>query len=135
MNTTEFLNITSLIVPERTAIVFDGKRFSFEQLEKRVKKLANGLAEMGVGPGDRIATMEVNCNENIESYFAAAKLDAVYVPLNFRSRPEEISYMLNDSEPKVLITGGRYVPIVDDIKANLVSVEKYSSDIMLSDRK
>lgn len=130
MNTTEFLNITSLIVPERTAIVFDGKRFSFEQLEKRVKKLANGLAEMGVGPGDRIATMEVNCNENIESYFAAAKLDAVYVPLNFRSRPEEISYMLNDSEPKVLITGGRYVPIVDDIKANLVSVEKY---IVLND--
>ena len=67
--------------------------------------------------------MQVNCNENIETYFAAAKLDAVYVPLNFRSRPEEIEYMLNDSEPKVLITGERYVSMIDDIKGDLTTVE------------
>ena len=125
MNTTEFLNITSLIVPDRTAIVFDGKRFSFQELEERVKRLANALAGMGVGAGDRIATMQVNCNENIETYFAAAKLDAVYVPLNFRSRPEEIEYMINDSKPKVLITGERYVSMVDEIKAGLTSVEGF----------
>ena len=67
--------------------------------------------------------MQVNCNENIETYFAAAKLDAVYVPLNFRSRPEEIEYMLNDSEPKVLITGERYVSMVNDIKGDLPTVD------------
>ncbi|HJO59862.1 MAG TPA: long-chain-fatty-acid--CoA ligase [SAR202 cluster bacterium] len=125
MNTTEFLNITSLIVPDRTAIVFDGKRFSFQELEERVKRLANALSGMGVGAGDRIATMQVNCNENIETYFAAAKLDAVYVPLNFRSRPEEIEYMINDSKPKVLITGERYVSMVDEIKPDLTSVAGY----------
>ena len=125
MNTTEFLNITSLIVPDRTAIVFDGKRFSFQELEERVKKLANALAGMGVRAGDRIASMQVNCNENIETYFAAAKLDAVYVPLNFRSRPEEIEYMINDSKPKILITGERYVSMVDDIKENLTSVDGF----------
>ena len=125
MNTTEFLNITSLIVPDRTAIVFDGKRFSFQELEERVKKLANALAGMGVKAGDRIASMQVNCNENIETYFAAAKLDAVYVPLNFRSRPEEIEYMINDSKPKVLITGERYVSMVDEIKPDLTSVAGY----------
>ena len=125
MNTTEFLNITSLIVPDRTAIVFDGKRFSFQELEERVKKLANALAGMGVRAGDRIASMQVNCNENIETYFAAAKLDAVYVPFNFRSRPEEIEYMINDSKPKILITGERYVSMVDDIKENLTSVDGF----------
>ena len=125
MNTTEFLNITSLIVPDRTAIVFDGKRFSFQELEERVKKLANALAGMGVRAGDRIASMQVNCNENIETYFAAAKLDAVYVPLNFRSRSEEIEYMINDSKPKILITGERYVSMVDDIKENLTSVDGF----------
>ena len=125
MNTTEFLNITSLIVPDRTAIVFDGKRFSFQELEERIKRLANALSGMGVGAGDRIATMQVNCNENIETYFAAAKLDAVYVPLNFRSRPEEIEYMINDSKPKVLITGERYVSMVDEIKPDLTSVAGY----------
>ena len=125
MNTTEFLNITSLIVPDRTAIVFDGKRFSFQELEERVNKLANALAGMGVRAGDRIASMQVNCNENIETYFAAAKLDAVYVPLNFRSRPEEIEYMINDSKPKILITGERYVSMVDDIKENLNGVDGF----------
>ena len=125
MNTTEFLNITSLIVPDRIAIVFDGKRFSFQELEERVKKLANALAGMGVRAGDRIASMQVNCNENIETYFAAAKLDAVYVPLNFRSRSEEIEYMINDSKPKILITGERYVSMVDDIKENLTSVDGF----------
>ena len=125
MNTTEFLNITSLIVPDRTAIVFDGKRFSFQELEERVNKLANALAGMGVRAGDRIASMQVNCNENIETYFAAAKLDAVYVPFNFRSRPEEIEYMINDSKPKILITGERYVSMVDDIKENLNGVDGF----------
>ena len=67
--------------------------------------------------------MQVNCNENIETYFAESKLDAVYVPLNFRSRPEEIEYMLNDSEPKVLITGERYVSMVNDIKGDLPTVD------------
>ena len=96
MNTSEFLNITSLIVPDRTAIIFDGKRISYASLTERVNRLANALSELGVGSGDRVSTMQVNCNEHIEAYFAASKLDAVYVPLNFRSTPEEIQYMLSD---------------------------------------
>ncbi len=125
MNTTEFLNVTSLIVPERTAIVFDGKRFSFAELSERVNRLANGLKDLGVGKGDRIAAMQVNCNEYIEAYFAAAKLDAVYVPLNFRARAEEIEYMVNDSGPKVFISGGRYIPMLDELRSNIPSVENF----------
>ena len=75
MNTSEFLNITSLIVPDRTAIIFDGKRISYALLAERVNSLANALAELGVGSGDRVSTMQVNCNEHIEAYFAASKLD------------------------------------------------------------
>ena len=97
MNTSEFLNITSLIVPDRTAIIFDGKRISYSELALRVARLANALRDLGVKSGDRIATMEVNCNEHIEAYFAAAKLDAIYVPINFRATESELEYMLNDS--------------------------------------
>ena len=125
MNTTEFLNVTSLIVPDRTAIVFDGKRFSFSELSERVNKLANGLQNLGVGKGDRIAAMQVNCNEYIEAYFAAAKLDAVYVPMNFRARSEEIEYMVKDSAPKVFIAGGRYIPMLDELRSNIPSVENF----------
>ncbi len=72
MNTAEFLSIASAIVPERPAVIFDGRAISFAELEQRVNRLANALADLGVGPGDRLATMQVNCNQSIEIYFAAA---------------------------------------------------------------
>jgi acyl-CoA synthetase (AMP-forming)/AMP-acid ligase II len=115
MNTSEFLNIATLIVPERTAIVFDGKRITYARLSDRVNRLSNALAKMGVSEGDRIAMMQVNCNEHIEAYFAAAKLDAVYVPLNFRSSSEEIRYMLRDASPKAIFAGKRYTETIDGI--------------------
>ena len=108
MNTTELLTITAAIVPDRDAIIFDDRRFTYGELMDRVNRLANGLADLGVQPGDRIAAMQVNCNEHIEAYFAATKLDCIFVPINFRARSEELSFMLNDSGVKVIVMGQRY---------------------------
>jgi acyl-CoA synthetase (AMP-forming)/AMP-acid ligase II len=123
MNTTELLVITSAIVPDREAIVFDGNRMSFGQLADRVNRLANALADLGVEPGDRVAAMQVNCNEYIESYFAAAKLDAIFVPVNFRARAEELTFMLNDSGVKTLILGQRYLDMLRSVKPELTTLE------------
>ena len=113
MNTTEFLTIASAIVPERPAFIFDDLWFSFADLQGRVNRLASSLAQQGVRPGDRMATMQVNSNQSIEIYFAAAQLDAVYVPLNFRAKSEELDQMLNISQPSMLFIGERYLPLVD----------------------
>ncbi len=123
MNTTELLNITALIVPDRHAIVFDDKRITFGELADRVNRLANGLAELGVGAGDRVAAMQVNCNEHIEAYFASAKLDAIFVPINFRARSEELSFMLNDSGVKAIILGQRYQDMLRQVKPELTTLE------------
>ena len=112
MNTTEFLTIASAIVPERPAFIFDDLWFSFADLQGRVNRLASSLAQQGVGPGDRVATMQVNSNQSIEIYFAAAQLDAVYVPLNFRAKSEELDQMLNIAQPSMLFIGERYLPRV-----------------------
>ena len=123
MNTTELLNITSLIVPDRHAIVFDDMRLTFGEIAGRVNRLANGLAELGVGAGDRVAVMQVNCNEHVESYFATAKLDAILVPINFRARSEELTFMLNDSGVKAIILGQRYQDMLRSIKPELTTLE------------
>ncbi len=123
MNTTELLNITSLIVPERHAIVFDDMRLTFGEIAGRVNRLANGLAELGVGAGDRVAVMQVNCNEHVESYFASAKLDAILVPINFRARAEELTFMLNDSGVKAIILGQRYQDMLRSVKPELTTLE------------
>ena len=125
MNTSEFLNITALIVPERPAIVFDGKTITFQELVDRVNRLAAVLQNAGVGPGDRVATVQVNCNEHIEAYFASAQLDAVYVPINFRSTADEIEFMISDSAAKVVIAGERYLDLIDEVRSHLSSVSVY----------
>jgi acyl-CoA synthetase (AMP-forming)/AMP-acid ligase II len=112
MNTTEFLTIASAIVPDRRALVFDGQEFTFAELQGRVNRLANALAELGIGPGDRVATMQVNCNQSIEIYFATAQLDASCVPLNFRARAEELEQMLSIAEPSLLFIGERYLTLI-----------------------
>lgn len=112
MNTSEFLSIACAIVPDRTALVFDQIRFTFDQLQIRVNRLADSLANMGIGSGDRIAIMQVNCHQIIEIYFAAAQLDAIFVPLNFRARSEELAQMLSIAQPSILFIGERYLPLI-----------------------
>ena len=112
MNTSEFLMIASSIVPDRAAVVFDGRESSFAVLQERVNRLASALAGEGIGSGDRLATMQVNCDQCVEIYFAAAQLDAIYVPLNFRAKAEELEQMLAIAEPKMLFCGERYLPLV-----------------------
>ena len=108
MNTTEALTIACAIVPDRDAVVFHDQRISFQALQDNAVRLSNVLADLGVGPGDRVATMDVNHPELLEVYFAAATLDAVYVPLSFRAKEDELAYMLESSSPKALFVGEFY---------------------------
>jgi acyl-CoA synthetase (AMP-forming)/AMP-acid ligase II len=123
MNTTELLTITSAIVPDRDAIIFDDIRLTFGELADRVNRLANAMGDLGVGAGDRVGVMQVNCNEHVETYFATAKLDAILVPINFRARSEELAFMLNDSGVKLIILGQRYQDMLRSIESELTTLE------------
>ena len=78
---------------------------------------------MGVGKGDKVAVMALNSMEYVEIYYAGAKLGAVFVPLNYRAKQEELAYMFNNSETKVLFVGERYLDLADKIKPDLETVE------------
>ena len=93
MNTTDFLSIAKAICPDREMIIFEAKRMTFSQVDDRVNRLVNALMKLGIEKGDRIGILQVNCNEYIEAYFAAAKLGVIFVPLNFRAKADELSYM------------------------------------------
>ena len=112
MNTSEFLMIAGAIVPDRAAMLFDNEQVTFVEFQERVNALANALADRGVGAGDRVALMQVNTPQCIEVYFAAAQLDAIYVPINFRAKSEELEQMLAIAQPKALFVGERYLPLV-----------------------
>jgi len=125
VNTTEFLDIATAICPDRPAIIFEDRIITFAQLSDRVNRLASGLAKLGVKKGDRVALLQVNCNQCLETYFGVSRLDAIYVPLNFRAREKELSYMLNSSESETLIFGSRYADLVDAMRPDLKSVKNF----------
>ena len=127
MNTTEFLTITSAICPDRVAIAFEGKKFTFAELNERANKLADALAKLGIQKGDRLAILQVNCNQYIEAYFATAKLGGIYVPLNFRAKQDELTHMLSNAEASILFVGERYFDLANSMRPNLPSIKHYIS--------
>ena len=124
MNTTDFLNIANAICPDRDCIVFEGRRWTYAKVNERVNRLANALAQWGIGKGDRVGLLHVNCNQHIETYFAVAKLGAIFVPLNFRAKSDELSYMIANAEAKALFVGSRYLDIVNTMLPQLPTVKQ-----------
>jgi acyl-CoA synthetase (AMP-forming)/AMP-acid ligase II len=122
MNTTDFLSIATAICPDRDSVVFEGKRFTFAQIDERSNRLAHGIEGLGVKKGACVGIVAVNCNEYVETYFATAKLGSIFVPMNYRSKAEELEYMINCAGAEVLFVGSRYTDLINSIRTQLPSV-------------
>jgi fatty-acyl-CoA synthase len=97
-----------------------GSTFTYSQLNERATRLANFLrARAGVGSGDRIAVLAMNRTEILEAFFAAAKLTAILVPLNYRLARPELQYILEDCGPKVLLYEDDFAPLAARLRSQL----------------
>jgi O-succinylbenzoate-CoA ligase len=81
----------------------------------RSNRIANGLLERGVKPGDRVALMLMNSHEFMECYFAIAKIGGVIVPLNWRLLSDELEFILKDSGSTTLIFGEEFMETVAEL--------------------
>jgi acyl-CoA synthetase (AMP-forming)/AMP-acid ligase II len=99
--------------PRAPAVVFEDQRFDWRQFDERVNRLANALRHMGVGKGDKVATVLPNCLELIEIYWAAPKLGAVLVPLSPLLMPAGLASLLADSEASVVFTQQALVAVFE----------------------
>src|SRR5215210_5435873 len=109
----------AMISPDKRAIVdaATGAHLTYQELNERATRLANFLRETcGVKSGDRIGILAMNRAEILEALFAAAKLTAILVPLNYRLTPPELQYILEDCEPKVLIYERDFRPLVQSLR-------------------
>ena len=123
MNTAEFLTISAAIVPDRTAVVGPNERVSYQELQSRVNKLAQALQARGVQKGQNVGVMAVNSPEFVEIYYAVAALGATFVPLNFRAKAEELTYMIDSTDVTTLFIAERYWPIWEGISSTLPNVK------------
>jgi fatty-acyl-CoA synthase len=81
----------------------DNHALTWGQLEDRVARCAHALRALGVGVGDRIALVAENCPRVFEVQFAAMRLGALFVPLNWRLTPHELAEICLDARPAVLV--------------------------------
>src|SRR5258708_39927804 len=97
-----FLRYSSQQYPGRTAVVCGDQRFTYAQFAERTSRLAGALRGMGVQAGDRVAFLSANCHRLLEAYYGVLEAGAVLLPLNIRLAPQELAYILDDSEANVL---------------------------------
>ena len=116
--------------PSKKALVMGDEFFTYRELEQQVNQLAHGLLSLGVKPGDRVAVLAHNCLEFVVITYAAAKCGALLVPINFRYKKDELVYVINNCEPKVLLFGQDLYALITaakeeiDPSVHLVSIGK-----------
>jgi acyl-CoA synthetase (AMP-forming)/AMP-acid ligase II len=89
--------------PDAVALIAAGCSLTYSELADRGRRLANGLRTLGVAKGDRVAWLGPNHPAFLESLFAAGLLGAAMAPVNHRLDEAEISWVLEDIKPRVLI--------------------------------
>lgn len=112
--------------PEAAATHFEGETTTYEELLAESEALAHGLADLGVGPDDKIAVWLSNRPEWIKAQIAASYLGAAVVAVNTRYRTHELEYMLSDSSCSVLLTeeaflGNQYLEMVAEVVPEIES--------------
>jgi len=95
-----FLAAHAAATPDREALVCEGLRTSFAELDRRSSCLGAALAQLGVGVGDRVAICLPNCAEFVLAFVAIVKLGAIAVPIGTRLTAAEVGYVLADSTPR-----------------------------------
>ncbi|MDF1798781.1 MAG: long-chain-fatty-acid--CoA ligase [Planctomycetota bacterium] len=98
------------LFPHRTAVDDGERRWSFTQLRDQVCNLAAALTRAGVEAEDRVALLSRNRAEYVALYFAAARLGAVLVPLNWRLTPPELATILGDAGPELVLAEAELAP-------------------------
>jgi acyl-CoA synthetase (AMP-forming)/AMP-acid ligase II len=110
--------------PDKEAVIFEGRRLTYKQLGERVDGLAQGLRQLGLRRGEIVAILLLNCSEYLEVTFAVNKLGAVWLPLNYRLAGPEVTYILNHSEAKMLISEKEFETLIQGIRKDIPGVQK-----------
>ena len=114
--------------PERTALIFEEQRISFEEMGDKVRRQATLLRQAGVCAGDRVAYLGFNHPAFFETLFAANTLGAIFVPLNFRLTAEELTFIVNDAGIHSLVCDDAMRPVVEQAIPKLCCRQYFSSE-------
>jgi fatty-acyl-CoA synthase len=109
--------------PEREIVYRDRTRVTYRTLHERIGRLADGLARLGVAPGDVVAAMEFDSHRYLECFFAVPGMGATLQTVNWRLSPEQIVYTLNHAGAKVVLVNAHFLPLLQAVRDQLATVK------------
>ena len=121
----EFARRTRRLHGSREAVVDGYLHLSYEQFFDRCDRWSSALQGLGVGPGDRVATIAPNTHAQLESFYAIPQIGAVLVPVNYRLTPEDFVYIVNHSGASVLCVDREYLDAVDSVRDQMPGVAHF----------
>jgi acyl-CoA synthetase (AMP-forming)/AMP-acid ligase II len=121
----DYLEYRTREAPGAVFCEFENRSLTYREADAAANRLANALVAAGLGVGDRFAVLAKNCVEYLLIYYGASKAGVVPVPLNFRLAPGEWTYIVNDSEARLLIARGDLVSAISAQRGELPKIERW----------
>jgi fatty-acyl-CoA synthase len=125
LNPLNLLERSALVYPDKTAVVYHGRRYTYAQFYDRVNRLAGALKQVGVHKGDRVAFLAPNVPAMLEGHYGPLRLGAILVAINIRLSPREVAYILNHSGAKVLVFDAELAPTVRALRDEVPAVKTF----------
>jgi acyl-CoA synthetase (AMP-forming)/AMP-acid ligase II len=115
--------------PERTVVsrLTEGPmhRSNYREVRQRALKVAKRLSMEGIKAGDRVATLAWNNHRHLEAWYGIAGIGAVYHTINPRLFAEQIVYIANHAEDRILLLDLTFVPLIERLADKLTTIERY----------
>ncbi len=104
MNLRQWFDLTFQVRPQQPALEWAGNVYTFGDIDARSNRMARALQARGFAKGDRLCIYLANCLDLIDLYLACIKLGVIFVPINILYRDREMTHILSDAEPRLLVT-------------------------------
>jgi fatty-acyl-CoA synthase len=121
----EFARRTRRLHGHREGVVDGDLRLTYEQFFDRCDRWSSALQQLGVAPGDRVATIAPNTHAQLEAFYAVPQIGAVLVPINYRLTAEDFVYIINHSGASVVCVDADYLDAVDSVRDQLPGVRHF----------
>src|SRR5579883_2508050 len=121
----EFARRARKLYGEREAVIDGAVRLTYGEFGARCDRAAAAWAQLGVGVGDRVATIAPNTHAHLEQFYAVAHLGAVLVPMNYRLTADDFVYMANHSGTRVLCVHADYLGLIDEVRSQMPGVQHF----------
>jgi len=115
----EFLEDSARRTPDKVALICEGQRLTYRQVEADANRVANGLRAAGVQRGDRVGVWLPNSVEAVLAIFGILKAGATFVVVNSTTKPDKLAYVLNNCQATALFAPERQAEAVADVMASV----------------